>query len=165
MTSRALSICIGLATGALALGCGTGGLWAQTALVLATGGLWLLGQWRRWRWTPSVALVLLVSAAADGILEGMPAGWMLCGTVAALAAWDLDHYALRRDGVARVDRARESEVGHLRRLSIVSGLGLLLAAAGLLVRVRLGFGVALLLGALVVLGLGQSVGFLKRESD
>ena len=63
------------------------------------------------------------------------------------------------------DKARELETRHLQRLSIVSGLGLLLAAAPLLVTVRLGFGVALLLGALAVLGLGLPIGFLKRQSD
>ncbi len=165
MTAKLALITTALAAGALALGYGLSGLWTWMLLVLALGLLWLLGQRRGWGWMASAVLVLFVIAAASGLWFGLVAGWMLSGVVAALSAWDLDHFALRLRSVERVEGAHELERRHLRRLLIADGLGLLLAALALRVEIELSFGVALLLGLFAVLGLGQVIGFLRRESD
>lgn len=164
-TVKPLPISIGLATCALALGYALSGLWIWTSLVAALGGLWLLGQHYRWGWVASMELICLVSVAAAGIWQNLAAGWMLLGVVAALTAWDLDHFAQRLRSVGRAEGARELKQRHLRRLMMVDGLGLLLAAIALEVKIELNFGVAFSLGLLAILGLSWVIGFLRRESD
>lgn len=165
MTARLLPITTALATCALALGYGLGGLWAGALLILGLGSLWLLGQSRGWSSMASVALVLFVGAGAAGLWLGLAGGWMLPGVVAALSAWDLDHFAQRLRSAGRVDRVRELERRHIRRLLIVDGLGLVLAVAALGIKVRFGFGVAFFLGLLAALSLSLVIGSMRREGD
>ena len=164
MTAKLLPASIGLATCALALGYALGGLLTKVPLLVTPGLLWLLGQRRGWGWTASVALVYFVGAAVTGLWLDLAAGWMLLSVMAALSAWDLDHFAQRLRGVGRVERERELEQAHLQRLLIVGGLGFLLAAVALGINVELGFCTASLLALLAILGLSRAIGFLRRES-
>ncbi len=154
-----------LAAASLAMGYGLNELWGGAVTVGVVGAFWVVGQWRRWGWVASVALVLLIGAAAVGLWLGAGGGWMLVGVVAALVAWDLDRFAWRMRAAGRVEDADALERCHLQRLLTVSGAGLLLGAAALSLRVRLGFAVAFLLALLAVLGLSRVVGFLRREGD
>lgn len=165
VSHRVLQASIVLATFALALGYGLGELWAPALLVVAVGGLWLLGLWRRLRWMAWVGLFLFAGGAAAGLLQGLGAGWMLFGLVAALTAWDLDDFLHRLESVERVEGQRGLELAHLRRLLVVNGLGLLLASVALGLRLDLGFGAVLLLGGLAILGLSRVVVFLRHESE
>jgi len=90
---------------------------------------------------------------------------MLVGVVAALSAWDLDHFARRLRGVERVEMRLALEWHHLRRLISVDGLGLLLAGVALAVQYKFSFDAALVLGLVAVLGLSQMISYLRRESD
>jgi hypothetical protein len=154
-----------LAVAVLAIGYGLSALWRGAAVALAVGAFWLAGQWRRWGWVASVALVLLIGAAAVGLWSGVGGGWMLVGVVTALVAWDLDRFAWRMRAVGRVEDVDVFGRRHLQRLLTVGGIGLLLGAVALSLRVRLGFAVAFLLALLAVLGLSRVVGFLRREGD
>ena len=165
MTARLLPITIGLATLVLAVGYAVGGEWTFSLILLAVGVLWWLGQGRDWNGLASVVLMGFVVAAAIGLWRGLPAGWMLVGVVAALSAWDLDHFARRLSSVERVEMRPALEQRHLRRLAMVDSLGLLLAGVALVVRYKFSFGVALVLGLVAVLGLSQMMGYLRRESD
>jgi hypothetical protein len=166
MIGKLLPASIGLATGALALGYGLGGLWTWMPLIVALAFLWPVGQWRGWGWSSSLGLVFSATLAAVGLLLGLAAGWMLLGLVAALAAWDMDGFRQRLRSVERVDAPaqRDLERRHIQRLLAVAGLGLLLAAVVLGIRLELKFGAVLLLGLLAILGLSQAIGFLNRES-
>jgi hypothetical protein len=167
VTEKILPASIGLATSALALGYAVDGFWAPAVLVVGVGLLWWLGQARNWDWIAPIGLTLFVVMAAGGLWRGLAASWMLLGTVAALAAWDLNHFAMRLRSVewneTLAKRRRELERRHLRRLLIVNGLGLLLAAVALGVKVRFSFGVAIVLGLVAVLGLSRAIGFMARE--
>jgi hypothetical protein len=165
MTARLLPITIGLAAIVLAMGYVVGGVWKVSPILLATGALWWIGQKRHWNLFASVALVGFVVAAAVGLWMGLPAGWMLAGVVAALSAWDLDHFARRLRGVERVEMRSALEQLHLRRLASVDSLGLLLGGLALVVQYKFSFDVALFLGLVAVLGLSQMVNYLRRESD
>ena len=165
MTARLLPITIGLAAIVLAMGYAVGGVWKFSPILLATGVLWWIGQKRHWNLLASVALVGFVVAAAIGLWVGLPAGWMLVGVVAALSAWDLDHFARRLRGVERVEMRLALERFHIRRLVSVDGLGLLLAGVALAVQYKFSFDVALVLGLVAVLGLSQMISYLRRESD
>jgi hypothetical protein len=94
---------------------------------------------------------------------------MLSGVVAALAVWDLHDFLQRLRSVdwvdAQAERRRELEQSHLQRLLLVSSLGLFLTVIALGFRVRLGFGAALLLGLLTVVGLSRAITVLRSASD
>jgi hypothetical protein len=118
----------------------------------------------------SVGLVFFVGTAAGGIWQGLQAGWMLLGVVAALAAWDLHHFGQRLKSVGWDDAPAEwrrvghdPERRHFRRLLIVNGLGMLLATVAFGTKIRFNLGIAFLLGLLAIVGLSRVVGFLRRE--
>ncbi len=165
MSTLAQRVSIGLATGVLALGYALSNAWAGTLLTIACGGVWWIGRQRSWPWIASAGLIVSTLAAAFGAWRGMPPAWMLTGAVAALAAWDLDHFERRLQDAQRVGGQRELIRSHLRRLLIATGSGLLLGWLALGVRVELGFGLALLLGLLAFLGLSGAIGFWQRESE
>jgi hypothetical protein len=165
MTTRVLALTSTiLAAATLAVGYATSRLWTGALLILACGSLWLLAQRRRWR-AGSVVLAVFLVTAALGLLIGVGSGWMLLGVTAALGAWDLDRFSRRLEFNRQGAGDGELERCHLLRLLKVSGLGLLLGAVALALRLRIGFGMILLLGLLAVTGLGQLVSFLRRESD
>jgi len=165
VSAIALFVSIVLATFALVLGYALHGLWAGVLFIVALGAFWLLAQRRGWDWIASVELVIFVGTAVVGLGLTSRAGWMLLGVVAALAAWDLDHFAQRMKKGGHIEGAQALERRHLLRLLVVSGLGLLLAAVALEIKITLQMGTALLLGVLAILCLSRAVGFLRRESD
>lgn len=157
-------ICVGLAVGSLVIGYGQRGWWDWTVAIWVLGGLWLFGYWRGLAWIASVGLVGFAGMAAVGLWLDLNAGWMVAGLVTALCAWDLHHFVLCLRRVGRVENERGLEQRHLLRLLAVAGLGSALAVIALRIEVRLTFLEALLLGLLVVWGLSQGIGFLRRES-
>jgi len=166
MIGKLVPASIGLATAVLALGYGLGGLGAGVPLVVALGILWLIGQSGGRGWASSLGLGLYAGVAAIGLLLDLAAGWMLLGLAGALTAWDLDGFLHRLRSVKRMDAPirRDLEYRHLRRLLVVDGLGLLLAAVALGIRLKLAFGTVLLVVLLAILGLSRAIGFLSRES-
>ena len=173
MTSKVLSTNIGVATVALAIGYTLTPWRVWSWLFVAVGALWLFGSRRNWRWIGSFSLVLFVGGAgvglwaglAAGSLVGLRAGWMLLGTVAALSAWDLNHFARRLAYIQHVEDRSELERQHLRRLLLVDGLSVSLASIPLAVSTEFGLSIALLLGLLVIGSLSRVVSFMRRESD
>lgn len=155
----------GLSVLILAFGFALSGLWVGALAVLAAGLLWLLGQWRGLGWTSSALLVLQTAAAAVATLSAVGDGWSVLGLAAALVAWDLDQFAQRMGAAGRVDDAAGQERLHIRRLMAVVGIGGLLAAIGLVAQVRLSFGVALLLAALMMLCMSLIIGTMRRMGD
>jgi len=155
----------GLSVLTLAFGFALTDLWIGAVAVLAAGVLWLLGQWRALGWTSSVFLVVQATAATVAMLNAVGDGWSVLGLVAALVAWDLDQFAQRMGAAGRVDDAAGQERLHIWRLTAVVGLGGLLAAIGLGLQVRLSFGLALLLAALVILCLSLIIGTMRRVGD
>lgn len=161
---RAAAIGISSATLILALGYALSSLWVGALIITAWGLLWLVGQRRGWDWTPALGLIFLMGMAAFGLWLDLSAALMLFGAVAALAAWDLDHFSQRLRRAERVEGQPQLERAHLWRLLIVSGSGLLLGGASLSLRVEFAFGWAFLLGLLAVVGLGRTIAYFRRES-
>jgi hypothetical protein len=165
MSARLLPATVGLATAALVLGYSHIGAWVWMLPVVALGGLWLLGLWRRWGWVSSVGFVLYVAVAVMGMLLDSGSGWLLLGVGLALAAWDLDSFVRRLRQGQWIEDERDLERHHLLRLSAVGGVGLLLATAALGMTLDLGFGAVLLLGLLAVAGLSWVIGSMRRTND
>jgi hypothetical protein len=152
-----------LATFALALGYANQSLWGGVGIAVVIGLLWLAGDWRGWDWAAEPCLAGWVALAAFGAWVGLTAGWMLLGVVAALAAWDLGHFAARLRGAGAIPPPSELTRDHLRRLAIVAGAGLLLGGIALGIRVELTFGWALLAAALAIIGLSRLIGAGAKE--
>ncbi len=158
-------LCAGLAALALALGYVSQAFWEGAGLTVAIGLLWLAGDWRIWDWTADACLAAWVGLAAFGSWQGLPAGWMLIGVVAALTAWDLAHFAVRLRGAGALPPPAELTRAHLRQLAIVAAAGLLLGGIALGIRVELTFGWAILAASLAIIGLSRLIGAGGREEQ
>ncbi len=156
-----LSVLIGtisLATGYAQAGAANYMIWF---LLLAT--LWIVAHFRKWYWFSSIALVLMIVAAAYGVWLGYPTVWMVLGAVGGLLGWDLSDFARRLSYASPMDDTRTMEVRHLERVGIVAALGLGLALLSVVLRFeRLAFEVAVGLLILAVLGLTRLVIGLRK---
>lgn len=139
--------------------------WVLTPGIVVLGALWALQQQRGRTWASSAGLVFAVITGAAGFLAGVGAGWLLAGVVAALSAWDLDQFAQRLREVGQVPGRPEMERRHVWRLALAAAIGLLLGLTALQVQVRFTFFAALLLAALVALGVGELIVYLRRGRE
>jgi hypothetical protein len=153
--------CIVLAMVGLVLGYELSLPWLWVSL----GLLWLIGHYGPGKGVATVGLVVFIGAAGYGVWQEHPAEWLLVSLVAALAAWDLDHFERRlrqaRPGTQETDLRR----AHLQRLALVAGLGLGLGWLALGVRIELGLGWAILLSLLTIIGLSRVLGFKGVNGD
>jgi hypothetical protein len=83
----------------------------------------------------------------------------------ALVAWDLERFAQRTRAADRIVALEALTRSHLRRLLVVSVLGLGLGAIALGAELPIGFGPVLLLGALAILGLSRAIRWLQRADE
>ena len=158
-----------LAVLALGAAYGLAGLWLPAAAILILGADWLIvRRVDRFRHPDRMAWVMMglfAIAAAVGAWLGTSPLLLTIGMTAALSAWDMDHFARQLGDVDLVVRQRKLARRHLRRLLVVDGIALLFAVLALEVQIRLGFGLALVLGLVALLGLGRIVGFLGEETS
>lgn len=163
MTLIALILCILLGTASLAMGYGQEGATEYARWFLLLALLWLFTHFRKWYWFSSVALLIIVVAAAYGVWREFPIVWMLLGAVGGLLGWDLSDFAQRLSYAAPMDDTREMERRHLERVGIVAALGAGLALLSVYIRIqRLAFEVAVGLLLLAVLGLTRLVIGLRK---
>lgn len=163
MTIIALVLSILLGATSLAMGYSQGGAAISPGWFLLLAALWFLTHFRKWYWFSSVALLLMVFAAAYGVWHGFPTVWMLLGAVGGLLGWDLSDFARRLSYAAPMDDTSGLERRHLWRVGIVAALGLGLALLSLFIHVqRLAFEVAVGLVLLAVLGLTRLVIGLRK---
>ncbi len=163
MTTIALILSILLGNISLAIGYGQGGAAAYSLWFLLLAALWLFTHFRKWYWFASLALLLMIVAAAYGIWLGYPTVWMVLGAVGGLLGWDLSDFARRLGFASPMDDTRTMERRHLERVGIVAALGLGLALLSSIFHFqRLAFEVAVGLLILAVLGLTRLVIGLRR---
>ncbi len=132
---------------------------------MLAGLLWLAAQWRGWSPVIDLSFIIFVGLAAGGTWLGVPATWLIVGFAAMLAAWDLGNFSDRLARLETVKQQRALEQHHLQRLGLVMGIGLLLGVLAVSVEMQLNLWWGILLSALVVAGLSQIIGRLRRESD
>lgn len=154
LTFRLLRYAIVLAAGSLALGCLLSGLWAGVFLSALLGTLWW-GEIRRAReWTGTLLFLGCVLIAAVAVKWQVNIGWLLFGVIWSLSAWDLQHFE-HRLRFAEQEALSALERAHLRRLLSVDALSVALSIVALTLHVKIGFGVLLLLTALIIVSLSQ----------
>ena len=111
----------------------------------------ILGLWwprRRAEWVPLASLAGVVFLAAAGLVARVPAYLMVPGAAAALGAWDLGNLDATIAGARPSPSLARFERRHILILSLALGLGLLLAASGALLSLRIPFLPMLLLAGL-----------------
>lgn len=163
MTLIALIISVLLGIVSLAVGYSQGGASTYSFLFLLLAGSWLVTHFRKWYWFSSIALLLIVFAAAYGVWREFPTVWMLLGALGGLLGWDLSDFARRLSYASPMDDTRGMERLHLERVGIVAVLGFGLAILSIIIRVeRLAFEVAVGLVLLAALGLTRLVIGLRR---
>lgn len=157
----------------IAIGCATLGLgiafestvhWAWVGTVLLAALFWLTEPWHGQSWAPTAGLLSIAALVVLGVVLGLPNLWLLTSLVWALVAWDLDHFGRYLDEVPDVRNETELVHGHFRHLGGVAGLGWLLGAMALSVKLTFDFIWTLALGTLVVLGLTGMIRYTRQES-
>src|SRR5687767_10855259 len=103
MTIVALVLSIILGTGSLAYGYLQMGLTNPTRWFVLLGILWLVAHWRKYYWFSSLALFIIIAAAAFGVWVEFPTIWMLLGALGGLLGWDLSDFARRLSYAASTD--------------------------------------------------------------
>ena len=156
---------VALAALSLAMGYTLIGFWPGSIFSVMAGLLWLAALWQGWRPVIGLSVILFAGIAALGTWLGVTAGWLLFGIVAALTAWDLGDFAYQFGQTEHVQGYATLQRIHLQRLAIVAGLGLLLGGIALNFELRLNMWWGIFLGVLVIVGLSQAIGRLRRESD
>lgn len=163
MTFIALLLSILLGTASLAMGYGQASSIVHSAWFLLLAALWLFSHFRKGYWFSSVALLVIIFAAAYGVWNEYPTVWMLLGAVGGLLGWDLSDFARRLSYASPMDDIRAMERNHLERVVIVAALGGGLALLSLYIRIhRLAFEVAVVLVLLAALGLTRLVIGLRK---
>ena len=163
MTLIALIVSILVGTFSLAIGYSQAEAPISLFWFLVLGVLWLFTHFRKWYWFSSIALLIMVVAAAYGVWNGYATVWMLLGAIGGLLGWDLSDFARRLSYASPMDDTRPMERRHLERAGIVAALGLGLALLSLFIHVqRLAFEVAVGLVLLAVLGLTRLVIGLRK---
>ena len=157
----ALSIILG--TVSLAYGYSQAELANPARWLLILGVIWFVAYWRKYHWFSSVALFIMLIAAAYGVWNGFTTLWMLIGALGGLLGWDLSDFARRLSYAARTDDVQGMERRHLERVGIVAALGFGLALLSLYIHInRLAFEVAVGLILLAALGLTRLVIGLRK---
>ncbi len=163
MTIVALILSILIGTISLVLGYGQGGESAASVWFVLLAAAWLFAHFRKWYWFSSIALLILVSAAAYGVWREFATVWMLLGAVGGLLGWDLSDFARRLSYASPMDDLSGLERRHLERAAIVAAVGVGLALLSIFVHIqRLAFEVAVGLLLLAALGLTRLVIGLRK---
>jgi hypothetical protein len=158
----ALVSSIVISTGTLAWGFAEAGFVIFARWILIFGAVWLFTQWRGWGWFSSLGLFFAVFASAFGFWFGFSLEWLFSGTIFALFAWDISNFHKRLRLMAKDSETHGIERRHLARISLLAFVGLFLASITMFVRVRFTFEWGALLMVVILLGLGQLVGWFHR---
>ena len=163
MTIIALVLSILLGVISLAIGYIQAGESGYSLWFVSLAVAWFVAHFRKWYWFSSIALLLMVFAAAYGVWREFPTVWMLLGALGGLLGWDLSDFARRLGYASPMDDTRSMERLHLERVGIVAVLGFGLAILSVMIRVeRLAFEVAVVLVLLAALGLTRLVIGLRK---
>ena len=162
MTLIALICSIVISSGSLAWGYAQSGFTSFSAWIIILGLGWLLAIWQRWYWYSSFALLATTILAALGLWFGFIPGWLFVGGIFALFAWDMAEFRQRLAVMPKDENRRGVERRHLLRVSLLALAGMTLASIAMILRVQFTFEWSALLVVVILLGLGQLVGWFRR---
>lgn len=151
-----------VASGALVAGYIRAGRWPIALLILALALAWEISRRLVLRWLGVGLFVAYYAAALLGLGWFAWPGWSWIALPFCLAIWDLVLFDWRFQSAMLVVNEKQLAYRHVARLLVVLAVGAIFSLFAVVTQVNLSFGVAILLGALVVLGLIQGVNLLKR---
>lgn len=155
-------ICVMISVLCLAGGYGIAGYWIGAAIAILMGPGWWLAQKYPASSLPPVCLSLAVGLAVVGRLMGCSPVWMICGSAAALAAWDLVLLDPAVGNNSSAEPTRQYESRHLRSLTLAVGSGLAAAVLGRSFNLQLPFIVLLVFLAFALFALDRVWGYIKK---
>jgi hypothetical protein len=151
-----------ISTLCLAAGYGIARHWLGLSVALLLGPTWWLARKHPGSGLPLVCLSISVGLAVIGRLTGSPPLWMIFGSAAALAAWDLLLLDSTLGNTTPGVPTRRYEVQHLWALLLALGSALLAIVAGRFVTIQLPFVVLLLSLAFLLFALDRVWRTLKK---
>lgn len=137
------------------------GVW----IMIGIGGSWVFAQQMGWSWVNSLGFLLYYSMATLGAFLEISALWLIVGAGFALAGWDSALYLIRIENFIDNPRHEILSQRYFYRLIVVISVGMGMGALAALIQLQISFGIAFLLGLIIFLGLGQTIRYLRRESD
>jgi hypothetical protein len=151
-----------LAVIALSLGFLLAGHWGWALLFCILGLVGWLARYPAFYFAPAGNLLFAVflTAAALGVIAGLPVPLMLAAVTFNLGFWDLHAFENRLRQAVSSPATAALEKAHLQRLLPVLALGFLLGVIPLSIQFELSLEWAMALGLLVVLGLRLGIHFL-----
>lgn len=120
-------ICIIISTGSFAWGYWQAGYDEAARWIIASGVLWLVALWRKWKWFSALVVFLSLSLAAFGIWFNFSLGWVLIGAVFAFFAWDLTEFDRKLKLLFPREDARGMTRRHLARVGFLAAGVVLMA--------------------------------------
>jgi hypothetical protein len=155
-------ICLVLCVLCLAAGYALAGGWGGAALSILIGPAWWFARKFPTSWGPFFCLFGSAGLAVAGILLGSPPVFMISGSAAALAAWDLVWLESAVGGQPEMEQTRQYEKEHLRSLAQAVGGGLSGELLGRLIRVDIPFIVLMSLSIFLVFALDRVWSYVKK---
>ena len=147
----------------LAAGYGLAGYWVGAAIAILMAPAWWLAHRDPTSSLPTVCLSGSVGLAVVGRLIGCSPAWMILGSAAALAAWDLIFLDSAVGNHSYGESTRLYENRHLQSLLMALGFALLAVVLGRFLNIQLPFIVQLLALTLMLVALDRVWGYIKKR--
>lgn len=156
-------VCLVISMFCLAAGYVIAGLWIGAVIAIVTGVVWLLDRKYMDTLLSHICLLVSVCLAVVGQLTGSPPLLMICGSVFALATWDLLSLDIALKSSSYGEQTRRYENKHLQSLALALGCGLIMGFVGRWLNFQIPFVVMLLFVALIIFGFDRIWGIIKKQ--
>jgi hypothetical protein len=155
-------VCLILSVLCLAAGYGSAGQWMGAIVAILMGPAWYLARKYPDSPLPFLCLSGSVGLAIVGKLIGSSSLWMIFGSAAALAVWDLLFLDSALEKYSSMERTRQYENKHLQALMLALGSALLATVFGRWVNIQIPFIVLILFLAFLLFALDRVWGYIKK---
>jgi len=147
----------------LVSGFGIAKIWLGVIIILIMIPYWSITRHLQRKIYSWVSLVIFVGVAACGLLSNASSYLMVAGVSSALACWELEDQ-LPKSMISSIPSVTSScEKYHLKILAIAISTGLIVAEAGLFLKLTLPFGLVFLAAVLVLFCIFQLFSLFKRN--
>ncbi len=153
------------ATAVLAVLFALEGIWYSVAYAILSGVMWLVGEWKQWRWLSSIGFAFIVLGAVGAVFLEGGLIWGITAVTLALISWDGSRLNDFLAQTKRVEEENKIRRQYWRRILVIAVLGFLFALSTTLFSLDFGFLVALPLSCLTIIGFSLAISFLRRHSD
>jgi len=147
----------------LVIGYGLAKIWLGVIIILTMIPYWWITHRLERKIYSWLTLVIFVGIAACGIVSNASSYLMLAGVSTALACWELEDKIPNTMNSTISLNTKLYEKNHLKKLSIATASGFILAEAGLFLKLSLSFWAVFLVAILVLFCVFQLFLLFKRN--